>query len=56
MSETVAREWLSTLVDKEKVAFATQKQALNALVFFFREVCAMEEVDLEVRTADVGCD
>lgn len=44
-----ARDYLSWLVSKRRVAFATQKQALNALVFFFREVCAMDEVDLEVR-------
>jgi len=28
---------------------ADQKQALNALVFFYREVCGRDEVDLEVR-------
>jgi integron integrase len=44
-----ARDYLSALVSERKVAFATQKQALNALVFFFKEVCGMEEVDLEVR-------
>lgn len=49
MSEAVAREWLSVLVDKEKVAFGTQKQALNALVFFYRDVCGRGEVDLQVR-------
>lgn len=43
------RDYLSWLVSERKVAFSTQKQALNALVFFFREVCGMEEVDLEVR-------
>lgn len=54
MSETVAREWLSTLVDKEKVAFATQKQALNALVFFYRDVCGREELDLQVKMRKTG--
>lgn len=44
-----AREWLALLVSETKVAFSTQKQALNALVFFFKEVCGMEEVDLGVR-------
>ena len=44
-----ARDYLSALVSERKVSFATQKQALNALVFYFREVCGMEEVDLEVR-------
>jgi len=43
-----ARECLELLVAEQKVSFATQKQALNALVFFFREVCKLEEVDLKV--------
>jgi integron integrase len=44
-----ARDYLSWLVSERRVAFATQKQALNALVFFFKEVCGMDEVDLGVR-------
>ncbi len=43
-----ARDWLSCLVTKEKLAFSTQKQALNALAFFFKDVCGFEEVDLRV--------
>ena len=43
------RDYPSWLVSEKRVAFATQKQALNALVFFFKEVCGMEEVDLGVR-------
>ncbi|MEM9079097.1 MAG: integron integrase [Verrucomicrobiota bacterium] len=42
-------EWLTELVAKERLSFSTQKQALNALVFFFREVCGDEEVVLDVR-------
>ena len=49
LDEAVARDWLSHLVDKERVAFATQKQALNALVFFYRDVCNRMEVDLQVK-------
>ena len=45
----LAKEWLAKLVSETKVSFATQKQALNALVFFFKEVCGMDEVDLGVR-------
>ncbi|QTN34378.1 integron integrase [Akkermansiaceae bacterium] len=41
--------WLAELVDKGKVSFATQKQALNALAFFFRDVCRKEEVLFDVR-------
>ena len=44
-----ARDFLSWQVSERKVSFATQKQALNALVFFFKAVCGMDEVDLEVR-------
>lgn len=44
-----ARDYLSALVSERKVSFATQKQALNALVFFYKDVCCLEEVDLEVR-------
>jgi hypothetical protein len=34
MDTAVARDFLIHLVEKEKVAFATQKQALNGLVEF----------------------
>ena len=44
-----ARDFLSWKVTEQKVSFATQKQGLNALVFFFKAVCGMAEVDLEVR-------
>ncbi|MES2476048.1 MAG: integron integrase [Verrucomicrobiota bacterium] len=54
MDEAVAREWLSILVDKEKVAFATQKQALNALAFFYRDVCGRQELDLQVKMRKTG--
>ncbi|NNE94169.1 MAG: integron integrase [Verrucomicrobiales bacterium] len=48
MSEERAREWLSALVTTEKVSFSTQKQALNSLNFYFRDVCGREDVDLRV--------
>ncbi|MDH4477287.1 MAG: integron integrase [Verrucomicrobiaceae bacterium] len=44
-----ARDFLTHLVTVQKHSFSTQKQALNALVFFFREVCGHEEVDLDVK-------
>ena len=37
------------LIREEGVAYGTQKQALNALVFFYREGCHREQVDLQVR-------
>jgi len=44
-----ARDFLTMLVVEEKQSFSSQKQALNALVFFFKEVCGHEDVDLEVK-------
>lgn len=49
LDEGKAREWLGVLVTEEKVAFATQKQALNALAFFYKDVCGREEVDLKIK-------
>ena len=49
MDPSCAREWLTMLVAKGKVAYATQKQALNALAFLYKDVCGMEEVDLQVK-------
>lgn len=49
MDQNAAREWLTWLVSETQVSFKTQKQALNALVFFYRAVCGHDEVKLEVR-------
>lgn len=46
---SVARSWLSSLVEDLQVAYSTQKQALNALAFFYKDVCEREESDLRVR-------
>jgi integron integrase len=48
MNPEKARDWLGRLVSEEQVSFSTQKQALNALAFFFKDVCAQAEVDLRV--------
>ena len=39
------RKWLSDLAVKERVSVATQSQALNAVVFFFREVLRRDPGD-----------
>lgn len=39
------RQWLSDLAVKERVSMATQSQALNAVVFFFREVLEQDPGD-----------
>lgn len=49
MEQAAARDWLTELIKEQKVSFATQKQALNALVFFYREVCGCGEVELGVK-------
>jgi integron integrase len=48
MDPAQARRWLTKLVEVQKLAFATQKQALNAVAFFYKDVCGREEVDLGV--------
>ncbi|MDC0276120.1 integron integrase [bacterium] len=48
LDEGRAREWLAHLVNRDKVSFSTQKQALNALAFFYKDVCGREEVDLQI--------
>jgi len=47
--QLVARDWLTYLVEETKVSYSTQKQALNALAFFFKDVCGWEKVDLGVK-------
>ncbi len=54
MQQGRAREWLTWLVTETQVSFATQKQALNALVFFFKDVCGVEEVDFGVKMCKRG--
>jgi hypothetical protein len=43
------RDFLEWQVADRKVSFGTQRQALNAMVFFYKAVCGMDEVDLEVK-------
>ena len=49
MDPLPGRDWLALLVSKGGIALSTQKQALNALAFFFRDVCGIVEPDLEVK-------
>jgi integrase len=44
-----ASAYLEWLVTERKVSFSTQKQALNALVFFLKDVCGRESVLFDVR-------
>jgi len=43
MSVATATCFLTSVVDDEECAYSTQKQALNALAFFFKQVCGVEE-------------
>jgi integron integrase len=54
MDERQVATWLGSLVTENGISFATQKQALNALVFFFRDVCGKSEVHFEVRLKRTG--
>ena len=54
MCPTVARNWLSWLVDKRKVSYSTQKVALNSLAFLYRDVCGHDKVNLQVKLRKTG--
>lgn len=49
MNEDLMSKWLGNLVSESRIAFSTQKQALNGLVFFLKDVCGRDEVRLNVR-------
>jgi len=49
MDPEVACEWLGDLVDVKRLSYSSQKSALNALAFFFKDICGLEEVNLRVR-------
>ncbi len=49
MNAECCSAWLGELVEKGDLSFSTQKQALNALVFFYKDVCGWEEVCLNVK-------
>lgn len=44
-----ANRFLASVVDDEDCAYSTQKQALNALVFFFKHVWKMENPVFDVK-------
>ena len=43
MREETATRFLTSVVEDEECAYSTQKQALNAVAFFFKHVCGIEE-------------
>lgn len=44
-----ASRFLGWIVEKKQCSYATQKIALNALAFFFKDVCGFAEVRFDVR-------
>lgn len=49
-----ATRFLGAVVEDEDCAYSTQKQALNALAFFFKHVCGMEEPVFGVKLRKTG--
>ena len=51
--ETASR-FLASVVDDEDCAYSTQKQALNAVAFFFKHVCGIEDPVFAVKLRKTG--
>lgn len=49
MEPATGNAFLGWIVEERQCSFATQKIALNALVFFFKDVCGMSEVQFDIR-------
>jgi integron integrase len=54
MRVETATRFLTSVVDEEDCAYSTQKQALNALAFFFKQVCGVEEPVFDVKLRKTG--
>jgi len=54
MQVATATRFLTAVVDDEDHAYSTQKQALNALAFFFKRVCGVEEPRFGVKLRKTG--
>ena len=54
MDVDTATRFLTSIVEDEDCAYSTQKQALNALAFFFKHVCGIENPVLEVKLRKTG--
>ena len=54
MREETATRFLTSVVDDEDCAYSTQKQALNALAFFFKYVLDREEPVFNVKLKKTG--
>jgi len=54
MRVETATRFLTSVVKDEDCAYATQKQALNALAFFFKHVCGVDDPVFGVRLRQTG--
>lgn len=54
MQVETATRFLTSVVDDEDCAYSTQKQALNALAFFFKHVCGVAEPVFDVKLKKTG--
>jgi integron integrase len=54
MEVETATRFLTSVVDDEDCAYSTQKQALNAVAFFFKHVCGVEDPVFEVKLRKTG--
>jgi integron integrase len=54
MQVETATRFLTAVVDDEDCAYTTQKQALNALAFFFKRVCGIEDPVFNVKLRKSG--
>ncbi len=54
MQEETATRFLASVVDDEDCAYSTQKQALNALAFFFKQVCGVENPVFGIKLRKTG--
>jgi len=54
MNVETATRFLTSVVEDEDCAYSTQKQALNALAFFFKYVCGVEEPVFRVKLKKTG--
>lgn len=54
MKVETATRFLTSVVEDEDCAYSTQKQALNALAFFFKQVCGVEEPVFDVKLRKTG--
>ena len=54
MQVETATRFLTSVVEDEDCAYSTQKQALNAVAFFFKYVCGIEEPVFQVKLRKTG--